>query len=83
MMFQPKSTEELCVIAMKNHAKFEEEMTLFGLRKVSIIILKTDANVKEKMTFGSINDMKSLVNFTRALKNYKICTLRDFFGQGI
>ena len=26
-MFQPKSTEELCVITLKNDAKFDEELT--------------------------------------------------------
>ena len=33
--------------------------------------------------WGFINDMRNLVNFTRALKNLKICTLRDFFVQAI
>ena len=27
--------------------------------------------------------MRNLVNFTRLLKNLKICLLRDFFVQGI
>ena len=26
-MFEPKSTEELCVITLENDAKFEEELT--------------------------------------------------------
>ena len=51
-----KSAEELCVITLKNDAKFEEELT---------------CSLK--------NDMRNLVNFTRTLKNLKICTLREFF----
>ena len=31
IMFEPKSTEELCVITLKNDAKFEEEMS-FALK---------------------------------------------------
>ena len=27
IMFEPKSTEELCVITLENDAKFEEELT--------------------------------------------------------
>ena len=43
--------------------------------------MKNDSNFKEKMTCGFINDVRNLVNFTGALKNLKICTLRDFFVQ--
>ena len=46
-------------------------------------MLKTDANFDRKMTCGFINDMRNLVNFTGPVKNLKICTLRDFFVQGI
>ena len=56
MMFELKSTEELC-----------------------IIILKIDVSFEEKMTCGFISDIRHLVSFTEALKNLKICTLRDFF----
>ena len=38
---------------------------------------------KGKIARGFINDMVYLVNFTRALKNLKICTLRNSFVQGI
>ena len=47
------------------------------------MILKIDANFDGKMTCGFINNMGNLVNFTGALKSLKICTLRDFFVQGI
>ena len=56
------------------------------LQRISIywiIILKVDASFKGKMKYGFINDLKNLVNFTAALKNFKICTLRNFFSQGI
>ena len=46
-------------------------------------MLKIDANFEGKMTCGFINDMKNLVNFTRALKNLKTCTLADFFVRDI
>ena len=60
LCFSQKNAEELCVVTLKNDAKFEEELTC---------ALK--------------NDMGNLVNFTGTLKNFKICTLRDFFVQGI
>ena len=44
---------------------------------------KDDAKFEGKMTCGFINDMRNLLNSTGALKNLKICTLRDFFVQGI
>ena len=52
------------------------------LQRISIywiIILKVDASFEGKMKYGFINDMKNLMNFTAALKNFKICTLRNFF----
>ena len=33
------------------------------------------------MTCGFINDMKNLADFTGALKNLKICILRDFLSK--
>ena len=42
--------------------------------------MKIDANT-EGMTYGFINDMRNLVNFTEALENLKICTLRDFLSK--
>ena len=48
-----------------------------------MIILKIDTNIKGEMTCGFLNDMKNLVNFTGALRNLKMCTLRDFFVQSI
>ena len=30
------------------------------------------------MTCGFINDMSNFANFTGVLKNFKICTFRDF-----
>ena len=40
-------------------------------------------NFEGKMICDFINDMRNLVNFTKALKDLKICALRDFFVQGI
>ena len=47
------------------------------------IILKINANFEVKMTCGFINDTTNSVNFPSALKNLKICTLRDFFVEGV
>ena len=41
--------------------------------------LNIDAKFEEKLTLGSEDDMRS----PGALKNLKICTLRDFFVQDI
>ena len=45
--------------------------------------MKNDAKFEEELACALKKDMRNLVNFTRALKNLKICTLRDFFVQGI
>ena len=47
------------------------------------ITLKNDAKFEEELTCALKNDMGNLVNFTGTLKNLEICTLRDFFVQGI
>ena len=44
-------------------------------------MLKIDSNFEGKKSCGFINDMRNLVNFTRALKDFKICILRDFFAK--
>ena len=48
-----------------------------------IIILNVDASFEGKIKCHFINDMRNLVNFIGALENLKICTLRNFFSQGI
>ena len=52
-------------------------------RELCVIKLKIDGNFEEKIIFGSINDMRNLVNFTETLKNLKNCTLRNFFVQSV
>ena len=37
--------------------------------------LKSDAKFEEKLTLGSKNDMKNLMNFNAAVASLKICTL--------
>ena len=112
-----KSTEELCVITLKNDAKFEEELTCalkkwreqFGafwcstqnfhvngllltkvynawaktVQRIYVSLYWNQCKFWRKMTCDFINDMRNLVNFTKALKDLKICALRDFFVQGI
>ena len=46
-------------------------------------MLKIDVNFEGNMTCVFINDMRNLVNFTGALKNLNIWTLRYYFVQGI
>ena len=42
-------------------------------------MLKIGSSLEGKMTFGFINDMRVLVNFTRAIKSLKIYTLMGPF----
>ena len=49
------------------------------MEKLRFITLKIDANFERKLTCSFINGMRNLVNFIRALKNFNICALRDFF----
>ena len=45
------------------------------------MILKSDPNFEEKMTFCMKNDMRKLVNFNPSLLSLKTCTLMGFFSQ--
>ena len=112
-----KSTEELCVITLKNDPKFEEELTCalkndvrnlgnfdvtlkictlmeFFWPKYIMFELKKYRGVmnhytEDRCKLWKKNDLwfykrhEELVNFTGALKNLKICILRDFFVQVI
>ena len=40
IMFQPKSTEELCIITLKNDAKFEEELTCALKNDMKYVLLE-------------------------------------------
>ena len=47
---------------------------MFNLKiteELCVIILKIDAKFEGKITFGFINDVRNLVNFTRTLKNLR------------
>ena len=58
------------------------QYNVWAKQELCVIILKIDSNFEGKMSCGFINYMRNLVvNFTRALKNFKICILRDFFAK--
>ena len=45
--------------------------------------MKIDANFEGKMTSGFITDMRNLMNFNRALRNFKVCPLRNFVAEEV
>ena len=45
--------------------------------------MKIDANFEGKMTTGFITDMRNLMNFNRALRNFKVCPLRNFVAEEV
>ena len=53
------------------------------VQRICVITLKNDAKFEEELTWALKNDMRNLMNFTGTLNNLKICTLIDFFVQGI
>ena len=53
-----------------------------GTKELCAITLKNGAKFEE-VTCALKNDIRYLVNFTGVLKSLKICTLRDFFVQGV
>ena len=45
--------------------------------------MKIDANFEGKMTSVFITDMRNLMNFNRALRNLKVCSLRNFVAEDV
>ena len=76
-----KLTDELCVMKMKNDAKFEEVMgsfwakyILFELKKYRGIVFRgteSDAKFGEELTCYFKNDIRNLTNFDQALESLK------------
>ena len=45
------------------------------------MIMKIDAKFEEKLTLGSKNDMRNLLDFNASKSNLKSCTLISYFRQ--
>ena len=53
------------------------------VKRIYASLYQRSMETLKQMTCGFINAIRNLLNFTGALKNPKICTLKDFFVQGL